>query len=98
MIKALPENIRRVVLISQDKISSIKETTMVDLLSFLVLFHDHMGAPRELRTRFPSIDIVSSGNEAFETAISQMATQTIVILVIWQVEPVQGPTRYCEQY
>jgi hypothetical protein len=82
MIKALPENIRRVVLISQDKISSIKETAMVDLLSFLVLFHDHMGAPRELRTRFPSIDIVSSGNEAFETAISQLATQTIVIFEI----------------
>jgi hypothetical protein len=55
MIKALPENIRRVVLISQDKISSIKETAMVDLLSFLVLFHDHMGAPREyLRQLYPN--------------------------------------------
>ena len=55
---------------------------MLDLLDFLVLFDDHMGAPRELRTKFPSIVIVSSGNEAFETGISRLATQIIVLFEI----------------
>lgn len=55
MIKTLPENIRGVVLISQDKIYTIKENCNC--------------RSAELWTRFPSMDTVSSGNEAFETAI-----------------------------